>query len=168
MSEILILRVVHIVAGVFWAGGFFMLTLIIEPTTRKMGPDGGKFMSAMAAGKFPIVMMVSGLLTILAGLRLYGLLYATNGWAPKTPAAMALNVGATTAILAIIIGITVSRPAADRMGKLAAEVQTAGGKPTDQQAAEIAKVRGKLIGSARLNAVLVAITVLLMAVARYL
>ncbi|HEY2825066.1 MAG TPA: hypothetical protein VGI83_05930 [Gemmatimonadales bacterium] len=166
--EILVLRVVHVVCGVFWAGGFFMLTLFIEPTTRAMGPDGGKFMSRLAGSKFPIAMMVTGLLTILAGLRLYAVLYApANGWAPRSPTTMALLTGAATAILALLNGVTVSRPAAARMAALAQEVQQGGGKPTDQQNTEIVKVRGRLVNSARINAVLVGITVILMAVARY-
>jgi len=167
MTELLILRVVHIVGGVFWAGSFFMLALFVEPATRKMGPDGGKFMASLAGSGFPIAMMVAGLLTILAGLRLYGLLYAgANGWAPKSPPTMALLSGAVTAILAIVIGVSISRPAASRMAVLAKEV--GGGKPTDPQAAEIVRVRGRLVNSARVNAVLVAFAVLMMSVARYL
>ena len=51
---------------------------------------------------------------------------------------------------------------------LAKAVQEAGGKPTEQQAADLAKFRGRLVGSARLNAGLVAFTVVMMAAARYL
>jgi uncharacterized membrane protein len=167
MTEALLLRIVHIVAGVFWAGGFFMLVLFIEPTTRAMGPDGGKFMSKLAGSKFPIAMTVAGTLTILAGLRMYQIAYAAQGWAPTSRTTMTIQAGAATAILALIIGITVSRPAAAKMAALAQAVQQGGGKPTDAQAAEIARVRGRLVGSARINAALVAFTVVMMAVARY-
>ena len=32
------LRILHIVAGVFWAGSVFFLVLILEPQLRKLGP----------------------------------------------------------------------------------------------------------------------------------
>jgi hypothetical protein len=78
-----------------------------------------------------------------------------------------LACGATTAIIAVLIGMTVSRPAADGMAAVAKEIEAAGGKPTDTQAATAAALRGKLVIAARVQTVLVVFTVLMMAIARY-
>jgi len=44
---ILILRVIHILLGVFWAGAVFMVALFVQPAIAASGPEGGKVMGAL-------------------------------------------------------------------------------------------------------------------------
>lgn len=39
-----ILRLVHIFAGVFWAGVAFFIALVFTPAIARMGPEGDRFM----------------------------------------------------------------------------------------------------------------------------
>ena len=41
---LLILRVVHIACGVYWAGTIFFFTTFLQPSVKDLGPDGGKVM----------------------------------------------------------------------------------------------------------------------------
>ena len=55
------LRVLHIGCGVFWAGAAMMLVGFVEPTVRRMGPEGGRFMQhLMGASRFPKAMALAG------------------------------------------------------------------------------------------------------------
>lgn len=167
--EMIVLRAVHILGGVFWAGGLIVVARFVEPSARAMGPDGRKFMLKFAASGFPVAMMISAILVILAGLRMYDILYVpSDGWAPHNRTTWALCLGAATAIIAVIIGIVVSRPTADRMAALSKAIDAGGGKPTDEQSATTAVLGRRLVVAARLQAALVVFTVLMMAIARYL
>ncbi len=37
--EMVVLRILHIVFGVFWVGSAFFLVLILEPRLRALGPE---------------------------------------------------------------------------------------------------------------------------------
>lgn len=66
------LRLVHMVAGVFWAGAAFTLAGFVEPTVRAAGPEGGRFMQRLAEhSRFSFFMSLSSLLTTGTGLLLY-------------------------------------------------------------------------------------------------
>jgi uncharacterized membrane protein len=69
---LLLLRLIHIVAGVFWAGGLFTLALFILPSVNTSMPEGGKVMQRlMAAYHFPVYMLSAAALTLLSGLLMY-------------------------------------------------------------------------------------------------
>jgi uncharacterized membrane protein len=40
----LLLRLIHILAGVFWVGAIFLIAGFLLPTARAMGREGGRFM----------------------------------------------------------------------------------------------------------------------------
>ncbi len=66
---ILFLRIVHIVGGVFWAGGAFVMAWFIEPAVRAAGDDGRRFMQRLGAtGTFTRTMAAAAGATVLAGL----------------------------------------------------------------------------------------------------
>ena len=44
IALIIILRIVHIFAGIFWAGVAFLNAFILQPGVGRMGPEGGPFM----------------------------------------------------------------------------------------------------------------------------
>jgi hypothetical protein len=115
-----------------------------------------------------MAMATAAVVTVLSGLRLYMILSrATPGWVTSRHG-MTLGIGAIAAILAFILGAAFTGPTAKRMGKIGAELAAAGGPPPAARVAELEMLGGRLALGVRLVALLVAVTVIAMAVARYL
>ena len=61
------LRIIHVVAGVFWAGSVFFMVMILEPRLRALGPQyQGPVMGAIAP-VIPRMVGSSAVITILVG-----------------------------------------------------------------------------------------------------
>jgi uncharacterized membrane protein len=164
----IILRVVHIGAGIFWVGSATFLLVFVEPTAHALGPRGGPFMAHMTqARKMPVIISVSAVLTIAAGIWLYW--RDTNGFDPDiigTPVFIAFTVGAIAAIVAFVIGLVMVRPRVERLGSLAGVMAT--DAPPQEQVREIGDLQRSLRSISILNEVLLVIAVVAMASARYL
>lgn len=137
-----VLRLIHIVAGGFWAGAGILMGWFVAPAARSVGPGAGPFMQALLKRKVPIILIISGLITIGAGLWL---------WAIRQPSMSrwqdwALAAGALAAIVAVTIGITLQRPTAAKMMALGQQIATAGSPPTPEQGTEMGRLQGKLAG----------------------
>lgn len=165
-----VLRLIHIVAGVLWAGWSFSLVLFVEPAARIAGPEGGKFMQTMA-GKTRIVQILAAApgLVILSGVLMY---YRVSGglnpgWVTSGPG-LALTIGALAAIAAFISGMVINRPAAQRMAVLSREMQSAGGPPSPAQLAELRAQQERLSQGGLYAAILLLIAVIGMSIAEYL
>ena len=169
MTIYAILRLVHILFGVFWAGGNFMMAGFINPSVKASAPESGKFMQHLAQKSgYPRYAEIAGWLTILAGL---GLIWIVSGgfqasWFASRRG-IVLTVGGLLAIVAMIIGYALQKPAAKRLSTLGQEIQAAGGAPTPEQMAEVQAQQKKLTQGARWAAILLAIAVAGMALSRY-
>jgi len=64
---LLILRLLHISCGVFWAGTAMFLAFYVFPAVIKAGPDGPKIMQAIMGTKMPTVMTFISFITVLTG-----------------------------------------------------------------------------------------------------
>jgi uncharacterized membrane protein len=171
MHEYLIaLRLIHILCGVLWAGGIFTLALFILPAVNASGPEGGKVMRQIAAtNHYATVMTTAATLNIIAGLLLYW--KDSNGLSMDfigSPQGIAVTLGATLAIIAYILGLSINRPGVLRMTAIGNEIAAAGGKPTEAQMAELGTLRKRISISTKYMAWLLGITVSAMAIARYL
>ncbi len=166
----IILRLVHIGLGVFWAGAMFFFVIFLEPSVRAAGPDGARVMQGLQQRHYLIVLPVLAGLTILSGIALYwrvsfGL---TTGWI-TTRFGFSLTVGGVASLLAFAIGVLVMRRAALRMASLGSVLQQSSeGGARETMMAEIQALKGRARTSARWVAALLAIAVATMAVARYL
>jgi len=165
---LLILRLLHIVCGVFWAGSVIHFALFIIPAVKASGPEGGKFMQQLGKTGYPIVVMIAAIVTILAGI---GLMWKLSGgfqpiWFSTTNARV-LSTGSAMAIIAFIIGFTVNRPAAGRMNKIGKAVEQTGAAPTAEQIQELMMLRNRLFKATNYIAVLLTITVIAMSIFRY-
>ncbi|MBL7812756.1 MAG: hypothetical protein JNL57_11080 [Bacteroidetes bacterium] len=164
------LRLLHLLFGVFWAGTAIMQHFFLIPAVRSLGPDGGKMMQAMMRTRnFPIVMLLSGFITVLSGL---GLMDSFSGhfrteWFSTGYGAM-LGIGGFSAICALLTGLFVNKPAATAIGKLGAEISAGGGPPTPEQLAEMTRLRTKLEKGASMIAWCMILAVATMGVARYI
>jgi uncharacterized membrane protein len=165
----LLLRLIHILAGVFWAGSAFFLAGFLIPTIRETGPEGGRVMGYLVGRRrLPVFVGIAMLLTVLSGIIMYGrTAAATHGTWTGTAPGIAYGVGGLSAILAAIVGMGISGAAGRRMaaiGQLVAEA----GRPSPEQQAEIARLQHRMALGARIAAGLVAVAVVAMATARYL
>ncbi|HEV8340272.1 MAG TPA: hypothetical protein VGR25_11545 [bacterium] len=165
----IVLRIVHFFSGVFWVGTIFFFTLFLLPRVKQAGQLGGQFMQRLSAPPLPQTMSISGGLVVLSGLLLYG--RDSGGFRAAwvgTPTGLAFLIGGLLAIGALSIGIFVSRPAADRMGKLGKEIAASGGPPSPAQMAEVQALSAKLERGVYQTAYMLLVTLLTMSIARYL
>ena len=165
----LLLRLVHILAGIFWVGAIFLIAGFLMPTLRATGREGGRFMQhLMQQRKLPVYLAVAMLLTVLSGFTLYGrLVSATHGaWAGTAPG-IAYGVGGLSAIIGALVGLLVSGSAARRMAAVGQRAAQAGGPSAGEQA-EMERLQGRMVVGSRLVAVFLGIAAAAMAVGRYL
>lgn len=163
----LTLRIIHVITGVFWAGAFFFIVSFLMPAMKDAGPEGARVGAALQARRLTTWMPVMALLTILSGLTLYGLRMQGGGWA-ATVEARTLGTGALTAILAFIVGMTTTRPAMIKADTLSKEAATLTGAERDAKLAAAGALRARTMTWSRVVATLLLVTVVTMAIARYI
>lgn len=169
LGVVWILRLVHILSGVFWVGGILFFSRFIFPTARALGPAAGPVMDHLnRVMKVPRALMSAGGLTILSGVGLYwnDSMGFKGPWM-RSHTAMVFGTGALLAIIALLIGVTVNAPTAQKLGALAAQVGAKGGPPTPEQAAEMQRLQNKLGGALSTVTALLLLTTAAMALARY-
>lgn len=170
MSSIVALRLVHILAGTFWAGVAVFMAWFLVPSIRAAGPAGAAVMRELVqVRRLTHWLMLSSWLTLVAGLGLVHLLAGDLGhrWF-VVGVGRWFGAGAAVALLAMIIGHTVNVPTARRIGLLGAAIQAGGAPPTPEQQGQMQALQQRMTTAARVVASLLALATALMAVARYL
>jgi len=166
---LIILRLLHVVASVCWAGGAFFIFLFVEPTAKALAPSGMQFFQHMVVKRrASAFMVISSTLTVLSG----GLLLwqdASGQWLTwmKTGPGLGFALGSLAGITVYFVGMFGVSPRAKRIAKLGAEIQAAGGPPTSEQGAEMQKLDKELSRFGYIDFVLVALSLVLMGTARY-
>jgi hypothetical protein len=167
---LIVLRVIHIVFGVFWAGMAFFLASLLLPAVRANGPAGVAIMRHLAVPKrLPAAITTSALLTVLAGFGLYwhNTSLSGGGW-PSSRPGMIYGVGAIFAIVAVTIGIAVVGRGVEKLVQLGKAIEATGVAPTAEQAGRLAGLQRRVTLGTRIVAGLLGITVIAMAIARYI
>ena len=163
-----VLRLFHILAGVFWAGANLVMAGFINPSVKATAPDSGKFMQYLAQKSgFPRAAEISGWFTVLAGLALYWVV--SGGFQPvwiTSRHGLALTIGGLLAIAGLIVGYVVQKPAAKRLGALGQEIQTGAKPPSPEQLAQLQAQQKKLALGGLWTAILLGLAVAGMAIAR--
>jgi uncharacterized membrane protein len=165
----IVLRLIHIFSGVFWAGTTFFMAGFLTPSVQAAGPAGGQVMQQLIARRLSRALAAAAGLTVLSGLLLYlkdsgGLQLA---WI-TTGAGLAFTIGGLAGMTAMFIGLFGARPATERMAAIGQEIQAGGKPPTPEQQAEIRALQAKLAQGAMRTAALLVVALLGMAIARYL
>jgi uncharacterized membrane protein len=169
-AELIVLRLVHILGGIFWLGSGLFTSFFLAPTLAQAGPAAGPVMAGLQKRRLFTVLPIVALLTILSGLRLMWLTSA--GFSPAYFASAPGRTYAASggaAIVGFLLSVVVARPAAVRLGSLGGAIAAA----SDDAAraaltAELDRLRRR---SARASVLAVALVVLAgagMAIARYL
>ena len=166
---ILLLRLVHILAGVFWVGAALVLSLFLAPTARHVGHEAGPFMRELMIGRrLSHWLWIAATLTVLSGLAMYWRFAALSGGAfAGTRHGIALGVGGAAAILAAVLGSAIGGAAARRMAAMGAQLQRAGTPPEPTVAAAMQRLQRRARVGSAIAAGLLVVATLAMAGARY-
>lgn len=162
------LRLVHILAGIFWVGAAVLLAAFILPTARSLGDDGGRFVARLMQRGLGPTLGIAMLVTIVSGLAMYGRLSAgfNRGWV-TSPHGLVLGAGAGAALLSLLIGVTVNGPVTLRLAKLRQSVAARGAAPSPAEAAQLSALQSRRDRASVVSALFVVLAAVAMAAARY-
>lgn len=163
-----VLRLLHIFAGIFWVGTVWYYALFFLPRVKTFGQDTGRFMQTMSAPPLPAYMTTAAVLVALSGILMYAKDSAGfNGAWIATSTGIVLTLAAILGILAVLEAALVSRPTAERMARLGREVAASGRPPSPTVIQEMQALSAKLERAVYRTAYVVVFTVIGMAIFRY-
>jgi uncharacterized membrane protein len=162
---LLILRLVHIVAGIIWGGGALIMEFFISRSVVATGEVGQAFaqhlMTKLRMHNFMTAMAVA---TVLAGVLLYwhdsnGF---TSGWI-KSTTGIGFAVGAVFGLIAFVFGAVFGASNA-RLAMVGAQIK---GKPSDEQLAQIQAIQKRIKTVAPIHIYSMILAMIFMATARH-
>jgi uncharacterized membrane protein len=164
---LIILRFVHVVASVSWAGGGFVTFLFVGPTAKDLEPAGTQFMAHMAGKRrFNGFMVINSTLTVLSGALL---LWASTGGDLSTyiqsGPGLGFALGSLAGIIVYFVGMFGVGMPTGKLSQLGEEIQKAGTPPTPVQVAQMQKLDKTISFYHKIDFGLVAL--ILMGTARY-
>jgi hypothetical protein len=166
-----VFRLIHIGAGVAWAGGVFLFVVFIQPSAAAIGPAAGPMMGQLLGVRKLVdrFLMMAGI-AIVAGLVLYiddvGDA-ASFGDFVGTGFGLGLTIGMVFALAAVSVGAFLTRPNLKRLLALQQAIGAAGGPPTPEQGQQVAAIQGQLKVYGRTALAFLTVAVAAMATARY-
>ncbi len=162
---VIVLRLIHILSGVFWVGSSLFLSIFLTPALAANPESAPKYMSYLIT-KAKLSTRVSGaaILTVLAGGWLYWIDSAggTSSWTRSGPGT-GFAAGAFFALIGLVTGMLVGIHSS-RVGTTAAQIQ---GKPTDEQMQRIKNSQKQLSIVGPISTVALILALVCMATARY-
>lgn len=166
---LIVLRIVHIIAGTLWVGSAVYYFFFVEPTVKELGPAGPKFMqNFIGKRRIPLFMNTVSSLTVAAGALLF---WATSGglqgaWLSSGPG-IGFTIGSVAGIVVFGIGFFMIRPRAERLSAIGGAIAISGGPPTPEQGAELQRLDEEMTRIERVDVALLMISLFAMATARY-
>jgi uncharacterized membrane protein len=169
-AELLTLRTIHILGGIFWVGSLLFTTYFLAPAIRSSPALAGQVMAGLQKRRLFTVLPIIALLTIASGLRLLAIDSAGfSGSYFATPTGRAFGAGAVAATVAFLLSVLVSRPGFLRVGRLSASLNTAADEATRQSiTTEMQRLNRRVAIANATVVVLLLLTAVGMATARYL
>lgn len=165
ITLILILRIIHILAGVIWVGGTLMMTFFIAPAAGSTGEAGQKFLNHLMNNmKFGQRMAGAAGLTILAGAILFWIdsVGFTSDWM-NSGAGRNFGIGALFAIIGFVFGILIGKTSRS-LTKLGIESQN---KPSTELTTKMLALAKQLRTYSLSASALLIISVFFMSIARF-
>ena len=158
--ELIVLRIGHILSGIFWVGAALYLALVLEPKLRRLGGEVEGAVLASISRLNSLWITASATITIVFGLvliartpgRSYGDLFST-GWGA------AISIGLFASLGAYFLS--------GYVGALTAKLRRSLNNDPGATASDLDAVRNRIALLSRLNAILVVIAVGAMASARF-
>jgi hypothetical protein len=167
--DVLILRLLHILAGAFWVGAVFTTVAFLQPTALAVGPAAGPFQAHLVRNRrFALTVLASAAVTVAAGLWL--LWISTNGLDPAIAlheSHLGFTLGGVVAILTFALGASFVYPRTVRVAGIVAGMLAEGRPPTADEQARLGTMRRQLTKAGWVVVVGLTISVAAMATARY-
>ena len=159
-TELIVLRIVHILSGVFWVGAAVYLTLVLEPKLRQLSNEVERDVLQAVSKLNSLWITLSAVITMAAGFALisrtpgrsFDQLFS-NGWG------WAIGIGLVASLLAFFLSGWVGANTAKLRRGLSGD--------SSVEPSSLDTIRGRITVGSRVNAVLVIIAVGTMAAARY-
>ena len=169
-AELIVLRLVHVLGGIFWVGSGLFTTFFLVPALITAGPGAGAVMGALQQRRLFTILPVVAVATILSGVRLMWI--ASGGFRAEyfeSRSGATFAAAGAASIIAFALSLAISRPMAVRSAQLLGEMARAPeGEPRGRLAAELARVRQRGAVATTIGVSLLVIAGAGMAVARYL
>ena len=168
-AELIVLRLVHVLGGIFWVGSGLFTAFFLVPALGQAGPGAaGPVMGALQQRRLFTVLPIVAVLTILSGLRL---LYIASGGFDgaylDSPAGRTYFWSGMASIAAFLLSLLMARPAAVRAGQIAAQLARATEEERGRLAAEAERLRRRSGASSVAATALLVAAAAGMAIGRY-
>lgn len=165
-----VLRVLHVVTGVWWAGATWTLAGFLTPAVQEIGKPGQEIMKELIQKRrLSEYIGIAGAISVITGLLLYW--RASNGLHPTwilSGRGLSLSIGGLAGIATLGIGFRVIRTSALRMGELGRQIEQSEGPPDPEVLQEMQGLQAKLESGGLWAAALLAVSVIGMAGAQNL
>lgn len=162
---LLVLRLVHIFAGIIWGGGALIMEFFIGRSVAATGESGREFaqhlMTKLRMHNFMTVMAVS---TVLAGALLYW--HDSEGFSSawmKSSTGIGFGIGAIFGLIAFVSGAIFGASNA-KLAQVGAQIQ---GKPTDEQLSHVQALQKRIKTVSPIHVYSMVLSMVFMATARY-
>ena len=163
-----VLRLIHIFAGVFWAGTSFFNLAFLTNTVNATGDEGRKvFQHLVFKTSFAATMLTLALLTFISGLLMY---WQLSGFRPSyltTGYGLVLTLGAIAGLLALGAGYGMQYRVIQRMKALRADIEAGGGPPAPEQIDKMQSLAQSAATGARVTTTFLALALIGMSAAQY-
>ena len=161
---VIVLRLIHILSGVFWVGGAIISTFFLAPAAAATGEAGQKFMNyLLTQGRISVRSMVASVLTVISGAWLFWLDSSgpNSGWS-SSGSGMGFGLGAIFALIGAGIGSLVGINAA-KLSRIASEAK---GNPTQLQVKEMEAAQKQMSMASLISTIALILALACMATAR--
>lgn len=166
---IVLLRLLHVIGGVFWVGSILMTVLFLFKVVADMGPTGGQVMAGLAKHRFLDVLPAVALVTVLSGIDL--LRRVSGGFEASymgSSSGITYSIGGLAALVGFAIGVGIGRPTTLKTLAVGREVAgMADGPEKAARMAELGALRARGQGALRITAALLVVSTICMAIGRY-
>jgi uncharacterized membrane protein len=168
-AELLVLRIVHIVGAVVWAGTSLFVALFLMPALATAGPAAGPVMGALVKRKLFTIVPTTAVLMMLAGLRMMWI--NSMGFSASYFAATGGRTyvaGAVLALAAFTIFMAVNHPAIPRIMQMGQQLAQAPEAERGAIAAQLNALRARAGKASLASALLLTLAAVTMAIGRYI
>lgn len=164
----ILMRIIHIFAGVFWAGTAFFMISFVTPTVIATGAEGQKFMQQLAfRTRFTTAMMGVAILTVLSGLVMYWQIFNFRLSALSNGYGLLLTLGAIAGFIGFLTGYFMQNRNTQKMKVLSESFASAEAPPTAEQQEEMKSLAATVSRGSQITAVFLALSLLGMSIAQY-
>ncbi len=167
--EVLALRLVHILGGIFWLGAGVFSSVFLLPSLTAARVNPGPLFAELERRRYFTVLPVVAILTMLSGARLLAI--ASGGFQSSyfaTGQGLAYATGAVLSLLTFTLALAVSRPSNARAAALQESLGAVAAERQTEVQQRIATLRRRGAVATTIAVVMLTASGALMAVARYL